>query len=62
MTRDAANTYDQPLEVEAYAGEVVITGPASVGFALTAAAAAETADRLALAARHASNQGPAKPE
>lgn len=52
MTKDPGRTYEEPLEVEIYEGEVVITGPAG-GFALTSEAAAQTAMRLAQAARQA---------
>lgn len=53
MINDPGRTYEEPLDVETYEGEVVITGPASAGFALTPEAAALTAMRLARAARQA---------
>ena len=54
MKPDPQDTYDQPLEVTTHGGEVVITGPGAAGIALTASAAATTAERLAKAARSAS--------
>jgi hypothetical protein len=57
MTHDPGRTYDQPLEVETYEGEVVITGPFATGYALTPQAAAQTAKRLARAARRAAARG-----
>jgi hypothetical protein len=53
MDRDPGKTYDQPLDVDVYEGEVVIFGPGPAGIALTANAAAETAARLTEAARRA---------
>ena len=50
---DPAQTYDRPLEVDVHGVEVVITGPGPNGIALTAQAAAESAKRLATAARRA---------
>jgi hypothetical protein len=40
---------DQPLDVDPFEGEVVITGPGHVAIALTPSAAAQTAERLAAA-------------
>ena len=53
MRQDLADTYDEPFDVDVLDGEVVILGPGSAGIALTAAAAAESARRLAAAARNA---------
>ena len=51
MTRDLQEAYREPLAVETFDDEVVITGPGPIGISMTASAAAETARRLALAAR-----------
>jgi hypothetical protein len=51
MKPGAGDTYDQPLNIETLNGEVVITGPGATSLALTAKAAAASADRLAQAAR-----------
>ncbi|HEY1927621.1 MAG TPA: hypothetical protein VGG92_09160 [Caulobacteraceae bacterium] len=56
MTGDPGRTYDEPLDVETYEGEVVITGPAATSYALTPQAAARTATRLAQAARQAADR------
>lgn len=53
MTRTQQEAYEEPLGVEAFDGEVVITGPGRVGVSLTASAAAQTAQRLAAAAEAA---------
>jgi hypothetical protein len=53
MPSSAGNAYDRPLEVEAHDGEVVITGPGATAVALTAGAAAVSAERLAAAAKQA---------
>jgi hypothetical protein len=58
MKPEGGDAYDQPLRIEAHNGEVVITsGAASV--ALTARAAAASADLLAGAAKLALAQSPA---
>lgn len=51
MRPGAGDAYDQPLDIETHNGEVVITGPGATSMALTAKAAAVSADRLAQAAR-----------
>lgn len=53
-------TFQVPLDVETFHGEVVVTGPGAVSFALSPLAAARTAERLAAAARALEN--PALPE
>lgn len=50
MTQRQQDAYEDPLAVETYEGEVVITGPGRIGVSLTASAAAQTARRLAAAA------------
>jgi hypothetical protein len=50
MLEGRHGAYVQPLDVQVYEGEVVVTGPGAVDIALTASAAAETAQRLAAAA------------
>lgn len=50
MTRNQQEAYRDPLGVETFDGEVVITGPGRIGISLTAGAAAQTAERLAAAA------------
>lgn len=55
MGSDPGGTYDRPLEIDTHGGEVVITGPGPQSIALTAKAAAQSADRLAAAARQASD-------
>jgi hypothetical protein len=57
MDRDPTATYDQPLEIDTFDGEVVIFGPGAAGIALTASAAAQTAARLAEAAERAFDPG-----
>jgi len=44
-------TFQVPLDVETFHGEVVVTGPGAVSFALSPEAARRTAERLAAAAR-----------
>ena len=48
--------FDQPSITFAVDGEVVVSGPAGVGYSLTPAAARETANRLVAAADEAENQ------
>lgn len=51
---EMGRAFSQPLIVEVVDGEVVIRGPEGpTGVSLTPAAAAETAERLAAAARQA---------
>lgn len=45
--------YDEPLEVQAYAGAVVLTGPPGVALAMTVDAARRSAELLGEAARSA---------
>ncbi len=48
--------YDEPSEVDAVDGTVVVEGPDSVAITLTAAAAEETSERLLEAAMKARGQ------
>jgi hypothetical protein len=48
--------YDQPSEVEAEDGKVVVDGPDAVAVLLTPEAAAETSDRLLFGAAKARGQ------
>lgn len=50
--------FDEPMNVHAIDGEVVVLGPDSVGVALTPDAAEESARRLTQAAREARTQEP----
>ena len=50
--------YAEPLAVGVIEDEVVVTGPGATGVALTADAAAETAQRLEAAARRARASAP----
>ena len=45
--------YDKPLEIQAFAGAVVLTGPPGVALAMTVDAAERSAEMLAGAARKA---------
>ena len=62
MARRLSDAYTEPLDVQTFNGEVVITGPGPIAVSLTAAAAAKTAERLAAAAasltRHPHPQPP----
>lgn len=50
----ATSAYDRPLAIEVFDGEVVLRSPEGpFGVSLTAAAAAKTAEDLAVAARQA---------
>ncbi len=49
-------TYDEPSEVSAEEGEVVVDGPDGVAVSLTPDAAAETSQRLLIGAAKAQGQ------
>lgn len=51
-----AETYDQPSDVKAKDGRVLVDGPDGVDVALTSEAAAETSDRLLAGAAEAAGQ------
>jgi hypothetical protein len=53
MGTSSLSAYEQPLEVDAHDGEVVIVGPGAAAIALTPGAAAVSAGRLAAAAKRA---------
>lgn len=53
MKPGEGDAYDKPLDIETHDGDVVITGPGATSVALTAKAAAASADRLAEAAKAA---------
>jgi hypothetical protein len=50
--------YDKPSRVFAVHGEVILDGPNGIGVSMTPDAAAETAKRLARAAKEARAQAP----
>ena len=47
------DAYDKPLDIQTHNGDVVIVGPGATSMALTAEAAAASANRLAEAAKAA---------
>lgn len=53
---DQDEIHDEPCEVDAKDGVVVVKGPRKVGFRLTAGAAEETSERLLQAAMKARGQ------
>ena len=53
---DHDRTYDEPSEVEAEDGKVIVDGPDAVAVTLTPDAASETSDRLLLGAAKAQGQ------